>query len=421
MTTRRLFLGGLTGAAAGLYVPSASASPRKLMPILASVPMNSENYWKLVSEQFPLRSGKIMMNAANLCPASRSVADRVTELSRDIDADVSSQNRAKFVELQEESRTKVAEQINASADEIALVRNTSEANNAVSGGFALKAGDEVVLWDQNHECNNQAWNVKAARYGFSVKRVSVPSTVKDAAEIVKLFDAALTPQTKLLSITYVSNTSGTRLPAKDLCALAHSKGIYCHLDGAQAWGVLKIDVKDIGCDSFSGSAHKWLAGPKQVGLLYVREERIQPMWANIIAIGWGKKIEPEVKGARKFEMLGQRDDAALAAMSTAVDFQHILGFENVEGRTLELAGALQAGLAKIDKLKPLTPQDPKLRGGVINSSIPSGIDRKALVNELYSKYGVAGAATGGLRLSPHIYNTMDDVEKTIYAVRQLMA
>src|SRR5215469_15610697 len=390
---RRVFLGGLGGVAAGLnFSSSAAASPARLMPIMAAVPMNSDRYWKLVVEQFPMRPGKIIMNAANLCPASRSVVDRVNELSRDEDADVSSQNRAKFIELQEESRSKVAAQLNVSADEIALVRNTSEANNVISNGFSLKAGDEVVIFDQNHECNNNAWDVKAARWGFTVKRVSVPPTVRDAEEIVKRFEAALNAQTKLLSITYISNTSGIRLPAKELCALARSKGIYVHLDGAQTWGFLKIDLQDIGPDSFTGSSHKWLCGPKQVGLLYIRRERIPQIWANVISVGWGGKVEPRVKGARKFEILGQREDASLAAISTAIEFQRVVGVENIEARTLELAGTLREGIAKIAKLTLLTPSDPKLRGGIVNSRMPESIDRRAFVDELYTKYGVAGAA-----------------------------
>ncbi len=265
INTRRTFLGGLTGAVAGLtYSSSAAASTKALRPMLAAVTSGSENYWKLVAGQFPLRQGKIMMNAANLCPAPRVVSDRVAELTRDEDSDVSFPNRAKFDTLLEESRKKVAEHIGVSPEEIALVRNTSEANNTINAGYPLKAGDEIVLFDQNHQCNNVAWEVRAARYGFTIKRVSVPSTVKNAAEIVKLFEAVITPQTKVLSITYISNTTGIRLPAKELFSMAHQRGLKVTLDGAQTWGFLKLDLKDIGCDSYAASAHKWFMVQSQL-------------------------------------------------------------------------------------------------------------------------------------------------------------
>src|SRR4051812_18013946 len=348
--TRRSFLGGLTGAAAGLtYLPLAAQTTQQLKPLL-SVAQSSENYWSLVTGQFPLRVGKVPMNAANLCPSPRVVSERVAELIRDEDADVSNPNRAKFNTLTEESRKKVAEHLGVSPDEIALVRNTSEANNTINNGMPLKPGDEVVLWDQNHQCNNMAWDVRAARHGFSVKRVTVPSTVESADEIVKLFEAAITPQTKVLSITYISNTTGMKLPAKELCTMARQRGIYAHLDGAQTWGYLKLNLKDIGCDSYGASAHKWFMGPKQVGVLYVRQERIAEIWPNIVSVGWSKDALTTKVASKKFETLGQRDDGGISAVGTAVDFHRVIGFETVEARTTALATALKEGLAKMNKV-----------------------------------------------------------------------
>ena len=421
--TRRSFLTGITGAAGLTYLRSAAASTAQLRPLLATVSQGSESYWKLVAQQFPLRAGKVPMNAANLCPAPRVVSERVAELTRDEDSDISNQNRAKFHDLQEESRQKVAEHLGVSPEEIALVRNTSEANNIVNNGINLKTGDEIVIWEQNHPCNNVAWDVRAARFGYTIKRVTVPNTVKSDDEIVKLFEAAITPRTKLLSITYISNTTGMRLPAKELASLARQRGIYCHLDGAQAWGFLKLNLRDIGCDSFGASAHKWLMGPKQAGVLYVREQRIPEIWPSIVTAGWGNGVDAAAKGARKFEVMGQRDDACLAAVGTAVDFHRAIGFENIEARTMELAAALKAGLWKINKLKPVTPADPKLSGGVVISALSDGDSAKmrTLIGGLYTKYGIAAVATGGLRLSPHTYNTMEDIELTIRGVRELLA
>jgi isopenicillin-N epimerase len=424
--TRRSFLGGVTGVVVGglTYPGSAAASTKKLGMLMAGVAPGSDSYWKVVAEQFPVRQGKIMLNAANLCPSPRTVSEQVAQLTRDEDSDVSFPNRAKFDDLLQTSRTKVAAQLNVSADEIALVRNTSEANNTVNAGVSLKAGDEVVLWEQNHPCNNVAWEVRAARYGFSIKRVKVPMTAKSADEVVKLFEAAMTPQTKVLSITYVSNSSGFRLPAKQIFAMARQRNadIYCHLDGAQTWGFLKLDLKDIGCDSFAASAHKWFMGPKQAGLLYVRQASIARLWPSIVSVGWGNAAETSAKGARKFEAFGQRDDAGLAAVGTAADFHSMIGLENVEARTTELATSLKEGLSKINRVKLVTPMDPKMSGGIAISELV-GMDRKqtaAFVNDLYVKYGIAGAPTGGVRLCPHTYNTRDDVDRTIYAVRQLL-
>jgi selenocysteine lyase/cysteine desulfurase len=421
--TRRSFLGGLSGvAAAGLaWSPLAAQTTDKLKPLLADA-AGSEQYWNLVVEQFPLLAGKIPMNAANLCPSPRVVSERVAELLRDEDSDVSNPNRSKFNTLADESRARVAEYLGVSADEIALVRNTSEANNTINNGVPLTTGDEVVIWDQNHQCNNMAWDVRAARHGFTVKRVTVPATVTTQEEILKLFEAALTAQTKVLSITYISNTTGMRLPAKELCSMARQRGIYAHLDGAQTFGYLKLNLKDIGCDSFSASAHKWFMGPKQVGVLYVRQERIADVWPSIVSVGWSKDALTTKIASKKFETLGQRDDGAISAVATAVDFHRSIGFENVEARTTALATTLKAGLARLNKVKMVTPMDPQLSGGVVISQMPD-LDRPAmskLVKDLYDKYGIAAAATGGLRLSPHVYNSKADVDLAIRAVGELL-
>ncbi len=421
-STRRSFLGGLSAAVTGLsYSPLAAQTTRQLKPLFAAA-HNGESYWNLVAGQFPLRPGKVPMNAANLCPSPRVVSERVAELTRDEDSDISNPNRSKFNALAEESRKKVADHLGVSEDEIALVRNTSEANNVINNGVPLRAGDEVVLWDQNHQCNNMAWDVRAARHGFSVKRVNVPPAIQNADEIVKLFEAALTPRTKVLSITYISNTSGVRLPAKQLCSMARQRGIYAHLDGAQTWGYLKLNLKDLGCDSYSASAHKWFVGPKQVGVLYVRQDRIPELWPSVISVGWNEDAFTSRVAFKKFETLGQRDDGGVSAVGTAADFHQAIGLENIEQRTSALATALKEGLAKINKVKLVTPMDPHLSGGVVISQI-SGFDRVktgALVQSLYDKYGIAGAATGGLRLCPHIYNTLADIDLAIRGVRELV-
>jgi isopenicillin-N epimerase len=243
----------------------------------------------------------------------------------------------------------------------------------------------------------------------------VPEDVRSAQQILRLFEAALSNQTKLLSVTHISNTSGIRLPVKELCALARAKGIYSHVDGAQAWGFLKLDLKDMGCDSFSASAHKWLMGPKQVGLLYIRAARVPEIWANVITVGWGSKVETAVKGARKFEVFGQRDDVGLAAVAMAVHFYPVLGAEAIESRTIDLTGAIHAGLVKLNRLNMSTPGDSNLRGSVVVAELLRGLDRGAFADALYAKYGIAGTPVGGLRLAPHVYN-MDDVNRVIDAV-----
>ncbi|MFQ5789237.1 MAG: aminotransferase class V-fold PLP-dependent enzyme, partial [Acidobacteriota bacterium] len=345
------------------------------------------------------------------------VAERVTELTRDIDVDCSFNNRAKFRKLREESRRKVAEHLGVSPEEIALVRNTSEANNIINNGLALEEGDEVLLWDQNHPTNNVAWDVRAARFGLVVKRVSTPRHPESAEQLLQVFQDALGTRTRVLAITHVSNVSGIRLPVAELCDVAHRRGIHVHVDGAQTWGALNVNLRELGCDSYSASSHKWFVGPKEVGVLYVKEEHIPRVWPSVVAPGWGDDVEPKVKGARKFESMGQRDDACLAAVGTTVDFHRTIGPDRIEARIIELASALKAGLKDMGA-KLVTPEDPQLSGGVCIIEAPGEMRRKVM-DRLYHEHGIAGAPTGGLRLCPHLYNTREHVERALRGVEAL--
>jgi selenocysteine lyase/cysteine desulfurase len=410
-TSRRSFLKGLAGGAA--FLPAAAALGKP--PTLLAAPDEAEAYWEMVRQQFSFRENKVPMNAANLCPAPRVVADRVVELTHDINVDCSFNNRAKFKELKEGSRSKVAQHLGVSADEIALVRNTSEANNTINNGLPLKEGDEIVLWDQNHPTNNVAWEVRAARFGLSVKRVPTPRHPSSEDELVAVFENALGPRTRVLAITHVSNVSGIRLPVKELCEVAHRRGIHVHVDAAQAWGVLSVNLRELDCDSYAASTHKWLVGPKEAGILYVREDHVPEIWPNVVAPGWGDDVEPDVKGARKFESLGQRDDACLAAIGTTIDFHQRIGPARIEARAYHLAGTLKAGLTELGA-KLVTPEDPKLSAAVCIIEVPED-NRKKIFDTLYYEHGIAGAQTGGLRLCPHLYNTMEHVERALEGVK----
>jgi len=427
--SRRTFLTEM--AAGAVVLPAAlsrtaagqsTAEPLPTTPVAPPLPVDAfsaprdEAWWEMVRAQFSFTEERVPMNAANLCPSPRSVAARVEELTRDIDRDCSFNNRAKFRGLTEQSRADVAAQLGVSPDEIAIVRNTSEANNTVNNGVDLRAGDEVVLWDQNHPTNNVAWDVRAARFGITVKRVSVPRHPASAQELIDPFVAALTDRTRVLSLTHVSNVSGIRLPVRELVEAARPRGIHVHVDGAQSWGALDVDLRALGCDSYSASAHKWYMGPKEAGLLYVREDRIPEVWPNIVAPGWGNDADPDVRGARKFESLGQRDDACLAAVGTTAELHTTVGGAETEARVAELATQLKEGLAELG-MTLVTPMEPELSGGVCIIEVPG--DRGTALRRLYEEHGIAGAGTGGLRLCPHVYNTREHVARAIEGVKAL--
>ncbi len=425
---RRRFLGTLLGGAAAATLPGsldATLAGTGWSPFNPGRPTArasvDEAFWALVRDQFPLRPGLTLMNAANLCPAPYPVIDAVNEWTRLVDADASFQNRGRFRDLRRDAEAALARYVGAEPGEVVITRNTTEGNNIVVGGVDLGHGDEVVLWDQNHPSNSGSWDVGARRHGYDVIRVTTPAEPLDAAALVAPFEAALTSRTRVLAFSHHSNVSGVALPAAQLCRLARDRGILTHVDGAQTFGWLNLELRAMGCDFYAASAHKWFMGPKEAGIFYVRRESVEKLWPLVVGLGWERAHDEQ--SAARFATLGQRHDATVAAMGRAVAFHESIGAPLVEARVRELVATLRTRISDaVPGVRFHTPADAALNGGVLIFQIP-GVEPRAGFQALYESHdiGSAGMSGGfpGIRLSPHIYNTLAEAERAAEAVASL--
>ena len=418
LISRRNFTRMLAGGTAALLAPLnlTRARAEEGAPGLAQwSPADGERFWQSVRDQFVMPPDLACMNAANLCPSSRPVLDKLDEVTRDIDRDPSQNNRRKLSDGKEATRKMVAEFLHAAPEEIVLARNTSEANNIVSSGLDLRPGDEIVIFSDNHPSNHRAWTDKAARFGFTVKIVSQVNPHPGAEHYVDAFVKATTSRTKLWAFTHVMNTVGDLMPVNALCRAARERGILTLVDGAQTLGVLDLDLPAMQCDFFTGSGHKWPCGPRETGVLYVAKAAQSRLAPSVISLYAGA-----VGASRALEAYGQRDEAAIIAFGEAVSFQMKVGKKAVARRARDLAVALMDGLKKIDGVKLWTHPDPERSWAVISFQ-PGGLDARKLADALYEKDRIACATRGGedrpgLRFSPHFYNLHAEVDRTIAAV-----
>lgn len=404
---KRLAQGAALGALGGKWLGAA-----------AQENAGDEAFWERVKAQFPIRPGLTMMNAANLCPTHYPVLERLFGLTRDLDSDVSFQNRDKFAGTKDEARTRLAGYVGAEPEEIAITRNTTEANNIVINGLDLGAGDEVLVWGENHESNLTAWEVRARRSGFSVKQVETPAEPLSADVLRDRFLGTLTPRTRVMAVSHVSNISGIGLPMKLLCGECRDRNILTLVDGAQTLGALDLDLHDMGCDFFTGSLHKWPMGPKETGLLYGRRGSEDRVWPSVVGVGYDTA---EDKGALKLETFGQRDDPALAAIVPTVDFLESIGKERIEARLRAIIARLRRGIEAIPGVSILTPPDPAINAGILIFSLP-GISGGDAFEALYRDHDIGSARAGlvdGVRLSPHIYNTLADADRVVDALKAM--
>jgi len=427
ISRRTLLKGMVRSTAAGMLLPytafgqqvSQSESLQEAVKRIGDKEIGDERFWRIVKRQFMIREGLIMLNAANLCPSPLSVQRKLFELTKDVDSDPSFSNRAKYAGIKEKIRDGIAKYVNADSDEIALVRNTSEGNNIVINGIQLGKGDEVVVWDQNHPTANIAWDVRAERYGYRVVRVHTPEHPADSKDMMRPFKEAITSRTKALCFSHVSNVSGIRLPAKELCQMARSEGILTLVDGAQTFGTYPLFLHEIGCDFYTASSHKWFCGPRELGMLYVRRGRSDSLYPSIVGVGWEQARK---SGARKFETLGQQAVARFGAMQEAIQFHNTLGMLRISSRARRLADAIRDGVKKrIPDARFITPMEHQRSWGVVIFHIP-GVDTSHVLEILYGTYNVGCAVMGSnIRFSPHFYNTLEDIDKAVYAVAQISA
>jgi len=379
-----------------------------------------ETFWRDVRARFLVPRDVNFLNAANLCPASLPAIEALERNLRLYEASPSPETRTGLMKGREESRKLLAEALRVTPEEIVITRNTSEGNNFVSSGLDLHAGDEVVVWADNHPSNLNAWRVKSQRFGFTVVTVPLVTAHPGTQGYVDLFLKAFTPRTKLVAITHVNSNSGDLLPAKDICAAARDRGVMSLVDGAQSFGVLDVDLSAISPDFYTGSMHKWPCGPKEKGVLYVNktvQDRIHPSVVGVYA--------GEVGISKTLEANGQRDDASIAAVTDALKFQGSIGRATIEKRARQLAQALMDGLKKLPGVKLWTDPDPA-RSAAIVIFQPGALDVRKLGPALTENDHIicttrTGQQNPGLRMSPHFYNTMDEMDRAVGAIKKYLA
>ncbi|MCA1583303.1 MAG: aminotransferase class V-fold PLP-dependent enzyme [Acidobacteria bacterium] len=407
----RLFAAG--GSAALFAHPAwiRAAAP----PLPPDGPAAGEAFWKNVREQFVMPPDLGVMNAANLCPASSRVIEALTRETASVDRDPSPQNRARLTGAKEATRASLADFLRVSPDEIVITRNTSESNNLISNALDLKAGDEVVIFSDNHPSNHQAWTAKAKRFGYSVAVVEHQNPHPGPDYYVDAFAKAMTARTKVVAFTHLSNTVGDLFPAAEICRRARERGVLSVLDGAQSFGLLDVDLRAIDPDFYSGSAHKWPCGARECGVLFINQRAHERVWppsysAYPGAVGISKTVEG----------FGQRDEATMIAFAEALKFQSEIGRAAIEKRSRALAQQLMAGVSKLDGVKMWTSTSPE-RSAAVVSFLPAALDTRKLAAALYENDRLAVATRGGsdrsgLRVSPHFYNSPEEIDRLVTAL-----
>jgi selenocysteine lyase/cysteine desulfurase len=418
MMDRRNFLGSIAGAAGAFSLRNElfeqiERAPARL-PDTALFDANEEAYWTELRKQFLIPADEVYLNNGTVgsspAPVLRAVFDGYNETEKMAQTEPEDYPIWGYAAWNE-FRDPLAAFVGCRRDEIALVRNATEANSYIANGLDLQAGDEVLMTDQEHPGGEHPWNLRAKRHGIAVKKVTLPRPVPSAAAVLNLFSEAITPKTRVIFFSHITTVTGVVLPAKELCALARSKGILSAVDGAHVTGMMKLDVHEIGCDMYSSSPHKWLQAPKGSGFLYVRDEVIDRLWNTIVTEGWDdKKIRAE-----RFQRIGSSNVPSLMGLRAAVEFANQIGMERIERRHRKMADYILAEMMKRGAVSWTSP-DAALRCAIATVNAPQ-IKTMEVEDWLWKtkKIRIRGGAPSKIRLSTPYYLLKKDVDRFLEA------
>src|SRR4051812_18402350 len=421
MSSRRAFVSSVIGA--GLSGSAFAALPvmrgdafRRLASAERTVDHRTsatlaedELYWAEIQRAFDIDRSLINLNNGGCSPAPTHVIEQMIRdlrFSNELPVD----HMWGVLEPRIEAvRRDLAKDFGCDPDEMAIVRNASEANETMIFGLDLKAGDEVIITTQNYPRMQNAWQQRARRNGIVIKQVKLPTPPPSAQYYVDRIAEAITPRTKVIEVMHISFMTGYIAPVRQIVDLARPKGIEVFVDGAHAYAHFPFTRDDLNCDYYGTSLHKWLMAPIGTGFLYVRRNKIKALWPLMAG-----SVEQE-GDIRKYEEIGTHPAANHNAIAVALAFHRGIGAERKIARLRFLRDRwANRLLATSDRVKMLTPIGPN-QSGAIGVVAVEGMDIGKLQSWLLTKHRIVATPLihpefNGLRVTPNVYTTLDEVD-----------
>jgi selenocysteine lyase/cysteine desulfurase len=378
--------------------------------------MNKE-YFESYRREFPVTKKYVYLDHAGVAPISLRVADSVGRLLAE-STEGGAFHYPKWAQWIVDVRRSCARLVNAEQDEIAFVKSTSHGLSIVAEGLDWNEGDNLLVYEKEFPSNLYPW-VNLRRKGVEVKIIPPREGKIVLDDVERMID----PRTRLLAVSSVQFSNGFRIDLERAGELCRRRGVFFCVDAIQSLGVIPMDVKRYHVDFLSADAHKWLLGPEGIGLFFCRRglaERLSPP-----LIGW-KCVQNEFDfdhpdfclrtDALRFEE-GSMNLMGIFGLGAAIDLLFDVGVKNIEDRVLSLGEVIirEAGARGYSLL---TPRAREERGG--NITISGAFDPDRLRDMLRAKGIMVNARGGGLRVSPHFYNTEQEINALFDAVPGLL-
>ena len=403
------------GSWAGLMTAAAGVAEHPGTPVETA---RDESFWFPIQQAYPVDRSLVNLNNGGVAPSPAVVLEAMKR-----HLDVTNQAPAYTLwQLQEPQRetcrSGLASVLGCDPDEVAITRNASESLEILQYGFDLKRGDEVLCCDQDYPRMITTFKQRERRDGIALKMFPIPAPCEDNAKVVAAYEERMTEKTRLVLVSHVIFMTGAIQPVREVVAAARRRGIPAIVDGAHAFAHVPFKLPDLACDNYSASLHKWLSAPIGTGLLHVRRDRIKEIWPLMAA-------SPEQDAnIRKFEEIGTHPAANTLAIAEALAFHAGIGADRKFARLVYLRDRWAKRLAANDRVAIHTNLKPGFSGAFATVGI-EGVKTAELAAHLFAKHriftvGISHPQFEGLRVSPNVYTTLNEVDRFADAVEAVL-
>jgi selenocysteine lyase/cysteine desulfurase len=366
-------------------------------------------------DEYLFDEGLTYLNTGTLGPCRRETIEESMKMWKELESfPVKFYGGAGAESLAEKTRGIAARFFGCDISEIMITNSTTNGMNAVAQGLRLKAGDHILITDQEHSGGLLCWYYLAKYCGVIVDKINIPPGENNTDLVLQRIKENLRKETKLVSVSHVFSSTGLRMPIAEISSLARDNGSLCIVDGAQAAGAIEVNVKKLGCHAYAASGHKWLMGPKGTGLLYISKEArdlIRPMQFE-------ESYNTYTNGN------GVVNLACILGLGKAIEYLESIGMSKVEAHNLSLRNRLYEKLKDLNNATILSPKDGPLTSPMLTLLLRDSFNKNQFVKMLLDKHKLSIRPThkefgfNGIRFSVHIFNTEKEIDFAAEVMRK---
>lgn len=411
------------GALSTLSFVNKSNSKIDLKSIKDGLPNDGNEFWADVKNLFPTDKNDTYFNNGTLGVQSNYVLNAVINDMRNnaingakTDYKGEGPNLLAGYDPYLKIREKLGMILNCDFKEISLIQNATFGMNFVAHGLNLKKGDEVINTNQEHGGGYAAWKQLEKRKGIVYKQAILPVPADSKEDIINSVLSMITSKTKVIAIPHIVSVYGTVMPIKEICEFARQKGIFTVIDGAQAVGQIDVDLKDLSCDAYYSSLHKWLLSPPGNGILYLNNSISKDIWPTLSSYNWDNK---EDKGF-SLQQSGTGNPSLRVGLEASIDFFNMIGGEKWIKRVKHLGKYLRDGLKELENVEIVSSHNEDLCAGLTTYKV-DGISGPELQKTLWERERLQPRSVGKelLRHSVHIYNNEEEIDRTFDVIKSI--